>query len=129
MFNVKEVAFDNVEFLVLFVKDLFTLEIVFVLFLKIEEGFLTKVMKTIGFFLNVLVKLFILAIREFFVGVIAIFNVTKDVISSVNITLLAFHGVTRGVDNLCLGVEVCFCFLKGFVTTICVSGKSKKTKG
>ena len=129
MFNVKEVAFDNVEFLVFFVKDLFTFEILGFVFLKIKEGFLTKVMETIGLVFNVLVKVFVLAIRELFIGIIAIGNMTKDVVSSVDITLFTFHVITCFVDDLRLTVKVCFCFLKRFITTVCVGGQGKETKG
>ena len=129
MFNVKEVAFDNVEFLVFFVKDLFTFEVIGFVFLQIKEGFLTKIMQAVSLVFNVLVKVFVLAIREFFIGVIAIGNMTKDVVRTVDVALLTFHVITCFVDDLRLTVKVCFCFLKCFIATVSVSGQSKKTKG
>ena len=129
MFNVKEVVFDNVEFLILFVKDLFTFEILGLVFLKIKEGFLTKIMETVSLVFNVLVKVFVLAIREFFIGVIAIGNMAKYVVSSIDITLFTFHVITCLVDDLRLIIKVCFCFLKRFIATVCVGGQSKETMG
>ena len=129
MLNVKEMVFDHVEFLILFVKDLFTFEVVGFVFLKIEEGFLTKVMETIGLVFDVLVKVLVLAIRKLFIGVIAVCNMTKDVIRTVDVALLTFHVITCFVDDLRLTVKVCFCFLKCFIATVSVSGQSKKTKG
>lgn len=122
MFNVKEVAFDNVEFLVFFVKDLFTFEVIGFVFLQIKEGFLTKIMQAVSLVFNVLVKVFVLAIREFFIGVIAIGNMTKDVVRTIDVALLTFHVITCFVDDLRLTVKVCFCFLKRFIATVSVSG-------
>lgn len=129
MFNVKEVVFDNVEFLVFFAKDLFTFEVIGFVFLQIKEGFLTKIMQTVSLVFNVLVKVCVLAIREFFIGVIAIGNMTKDVVRTVDVALLTFHVITCFVDDLRLTVKVCFCFLKRFIATVSVSGQSKETKG
>ena len=122
MFNVKEVAFDNVEFLVFFVKDLFTFEVIGFVFLQIKEGFLTKIMQAVGLVFNVLVKVCVLAVRELFIGIIAIGNMTKDVVRTIDVALLTFHVVTCFVDDLRLTVKVCFCFLKRFIATVSVSG-------
>lgn len=122
MFNVKEVAFDNVEFLVFFVKDLFTFEVIGFVFLQIKEGFLTKIMQAVGLVFNVLVKVCVLAVRELFIGIIAIGNMTKDVVRTIDVALLTFHVITRLVDDLRLTVKVCFCFLKRFIATVRVSG-------